>query len=252
MAQSRQPAKRGGNNQVATAEDVKAKLKQDAQDIKERVSAPETNAIRLKDKMFTFPDGQVFTDSIEMVIVDFLAWNSYYTEEFNPKDFKPPVCWAAAERLSDMAPSANAPEPQSDSCSTCWANEFESGKGNAKACKNQRRLALLPANSNDPNSAPMHTMMVPPSSLKKFDAFVNTVARIYELPPVGVTCTIRMHPESSYTQLLFESPQPNEDIAAHYNRLQEARELISVEPDLSNYEPPKKQTKSRGGQRAKR
>lgn len=248
-SRSKQPAKSSQSKKMSAA-DVKKQLQEDAQKIKDRVSAPETNQISIKDRMFTFPDGQVYTDSVELVVVDFVAWNSYYPDQFDPKNPKPPVCFAYGESLSTLAPSENAPEPQSDACSGCWANEFESGVGNGKACKNQRRLAVVPVHADDPENAPMFTLMVPPSSIKKFDGFVNTVARLYEVPPVGVSVTVRMNPEVNYSNLIFENPEPNQNIAAHYNRLQEARELITVEPDLSGYEPPKKS--SGKGSRARR
>lgn len=252
MTARKQTGKQVANRTKSTAmsaEQVKKQLQQQAEGIQSRIQSPESNAISIKDKVFTFPDGQIFNEALEVVVVDFLAWNNYYPDQFDPKNPKPPVCFAYGEDINSLAPSANAPEPQAKTCAECWANEFGSGVGDGKACKNQRRLAVVMADAEDPEEAPMYTISVPPSSLKKFDGYVGTVARLYNVPPVGVKTTIRMHPESTYSMLLFESPEPNENIAAHYNRMQEARVLLEAEPDLSGYEPPKKKGAARGRKR---
>ena len=222
-----------------SAEQAKKQLQDQAQGIKDRIGAPETNSISIKDKIFTFPDGRVVQDSIEVVIIDFMAWNQYYDRPFDPKNPAPPVCFAFSENPRNLAPSDEAPEPQASTCAECWANEFGSGTGDGKACRNQRKIAVVPA-GEDPVDGPMYLMTVPPSSIKKFDGYVSTVARLYNVPPIGVKTTIRMHPETNYPALLFDNPEPNQDLGGHMERQDEARDLLQVVPDLSGYEPPKK------------
>lgn len=231
-----------------SAEQAKKQLQDQAANIKDRIGAPESNNISIKDKIFTFPDGHVVQDSIEVVIIDFMAWNQYYNQAFDPKNPAPPVCFAFAENPRNLAPHEASPEPQADTCAQCWANEFGSGTGDGKACKNQRKLAVIPA-GEDPLEGPMYTITVPPTSIKKFDGYVNTVARLYNVPPIGVKTTIRIHPESVHVALLFDNPEPNPELGAHMDRQDEARDLLQTVPDTSGYEPPKK---SAGKGRAKR
>lgn len=226
----------------ANAAAIRKALETQAAGIKDRIGSPETQRISLNDKVFTFPDGQVIQGSITAVILDFLNWNQYYVGNYDPKNTSPPVCFAQGEQLKGMAPSKNAPEPQADACDGCPKNEFGSGTGDGKACKNQRRLALI-MDGEDPEDGPIYTLNVPAASLKAFDGYVGTVARLYNMPPIAVKTTISFHPDSVYAKLIFEKPEPNPDLMVHYNRIETARQLLQVEPDVSNYEPSKKPTR---------
>lgn len=235
MAASKKTASKKKSSSKAVA-NVDAALQQEVGDIKNQVGAPQTNNISTKDKMFTFPDGRVLETLDGFVIVDFLSWNAYYPDKFDPNNPKPPVCFAYGKEISDLVPSENSPELQADACNGCWANEFGSD-GNGKACKNTRRLALVDSRDEDPANAELYILSVPPTSLKKFDAFVNGVARFYQKPPIAVTCDIAFHPESTYASLLFHNPQPNPAYREHFGLREAAREMLEAEPDLSNYEP---------------
>lgn len=227
-------ARSSGSKEVAN---VDQELANEVAGIKERVGAPETNAISIRDKMFTFPDGRVIDGAMHMVIVDFMNWNMYYADKFDPQNPKPPVCFAAAKEMQNLAPSENSPEPQASECNGCWANEFGSD-GNGKACKNTRRLVVLDP-EEDPAEATLYTLSVPPTSTKGFDAFVNGVARLHQKPPIAVVAKVMFHPEKNYPTLVFTDPQPNETYREHFARRDEAREMLEAEPDMSNYEPPR-------------
>lgn len=222
------------NKEIANVDE---QLSQEVAAIKEQVGAPPTNNISIKDKMFTFPDGRVL-EEMRVVIIDFMSWNLYYPDPFDPRDPKPPVCFAYGKELSELAPSENSPEIQADSCVECWANQFGSDGKNGKACKNTRRLAVIDP-EDDPNEPEIYLLSVPPTSLKKFDAYVNGVARFYQKPPIAVTTHVGFHPESSYSSLIFSDPQPNPNYREHFALREYAREILEAEPDLSNYQGPR-------------
>lgn len=230
---------------------VDEELNKEVAQIQNRIGAPETNSISIRDKIFTFPDGRVEQGPLELVIVDFLAWNQYFDRPFDAKNPAPPVCFAYGREVRNLVPSENAPERQAEACESCWANEFGSGNGDGKACKNQRRLVVMDPHE-DPESGPLYTLNVPPASLKKFDGYVSTIQRVYQAPPIKVVTSVSFHPESVYAQLIFHNPQPNPNYREHFARREEARLLLEAEPDLSGYEPakPKRSARSTGRKRA--
>lgn len=205
-----------------------------AQEIMKRVAAPSGNGISIRNKQFKFPDGRVLDGPIDVVILDFVSKNLYYTGRFDPQNPSPPKCFAIGRVITEMKPSPNSPDVQSESCSGCPMNEFGSD-GAAKACKNTRLLAVVESGVPD---APIMTLSVPPKSLKAFDGYVSKVATLLKRTPYGVVTRIGFHPEAEHEQLVFGNPQPNPQLAEHVARRAEAEALLFVEPDTSRAEAP--------------
>lgn len=67
----------------------------------------------------------------------------------------------------------------------------------AKACKNSRLLALLPVDADD--ETPIMVLKVSPTALKAFDSYVASVARSFQLPPLGVVTEIGFDEAVTYT-----------------------------------------------------
>lgn len=192
--------------------------------------------IQLKKDGFHLPDGTVIaTDgSLDLVIVDFLTAHNYYPGKFDPKNIKPPVCFARGEIPTAMVPSDNSPELQSETCSGCPQNQF--GPNNeAKACKNTRLLAVLPPDAEDGD--PLWVLEVSPTALKGFDGFVKSVATKFQVPPIGVVVTVSLDQNVEYAKLQFGEVNPNANLETHWARREEARTRLLQEPDLSSYVP---------------
>lgn len=196
------------------------------------------NAIRVtQDKQFILPDGSKTPDPIQVVIVDFTSCNEFYEGAFDPKNITPPACFALGDIPTTLVPSANSPAKQSDSCAECPNNAFGSA-GAGKACKNTRKLALLPVDAEE--DTPIWTIKVSPTAIKGFDGYVKNVARMFQVPPVGVVTTLSFDENQTYAALKFSDPTPNEDAAAHLARMDEAREILAAEPDVSGFQAPVK------------
>jgi hypothetical protein len=58
---------------------------------------------------------------------------------------------------------------------------------------------------------------------------------------VAVVTTVSFDDNVTYASLRFGNPQPNEQLAVHFARQEEAKTLLNQEPDVSNYEAPKPQ-----------
>ena len=113
-------------------------------------------------------------------------------------------------------------------------NQFGSSPmGSGKACKNTRLLAVLPPDADDETE--IWTLKVSPTALKNFDNFVAGVNRAFQLPPVGVIVTVGFSDAKDYPSLEFTNPQPNNNVAVHLTRQEEAREMLLREPDVSAY-----------------
>lgn len=110
---------------------------------------------------------------LDAVIVDANEHLSkiYYDKPFDPasQQFEPPACFSD----NGIAPSRNAPKPQSPLCADCewavWGSKVSqvSGKG-VKACHDQQKLALML-----PGQSTLFVLAVPPNSLANLRTHVN-------------------------------------------------------------------------------
>lgn len=211
-------------------------LKAQVAGLANRVAPASGNKIRItQDKKFVLPDGSKSDGPLELVIVDFTTTHNFYAQAFDKDNIVPPACFAIGSDPRNMAPSPNAPEPQSDNCQSCPMNQYGSdGKG--KACKNGRLLAVLPPDADA--DTPMWTLAVSPTALKPFDGYVQAVARTFGMPPVSVVTTVSFNNSATYAQLQFSNPVPNANLAESFNRQAEAKDMLAIEPDVSGYEKP--------------
>lgn len=206
-------------------------LSQEAANITDQISQGGGNKIKLSDKQFTFTDGTVDDGPIQVVIVDFVSTNSFYANNYDPNNPEPPICFAVGKNIKEMVPSPNSPEPQAKTCAECPMNQFGS-EGNGKACKNRRKLALLGPDDTAPD-AELMVMEVSPTGLKRYDGYVGTVAKLHQVPPIGVVTEIGFNPDVTYSSLTFKFDGVNENLEAHFARREEAEALLMVEPDFS-------------------
>lgn len=63
----------------------------------------------------------------------------FYAGKYNPDEIVPPTCWAN----DGNAPDTDVEDKQSATCSTCPQNIAGSGDGTSRACRYQRRIAVL-------------------------------------------------------------------------------------------------------------
>lgn len=224
-------------------------LRAQVEDLNNRVAPATGNMIRAtQDKKFILPDGTKTEGPLQLVIVDFVGNNNYYPEGFDPNNIVPPVCYSLGKNIKTMAPMANSPEPQSDSCATCPQNAWESGKGGkGKACNNERLLAVLPPDADA--DTPIWLLKASKTAIKGFDSYVAGIARTFQSMPISVVTTVGFNDAVTYPSLEFTDPAPNPNIAEHFARQAEAAELLNRERDMSGYEAPVKAPASRKGAR---
>lgn len=203
---------------------------QEIEDLRGRLAAPSGDTVKVDNKLFTLPNGDT-SDLLTGIIVDFVYFNSYYPDAYDPNNIVPPTCFAIHPDPTGAIPSPNSPELQNDNCQTCWANQFASA-GKGKACKNAIKVALLPPDAAE--DTPFMIVNVSPTALKPFAAYLSAVLRL-QRPPYTVTTDITCDPNFKYDTLRFSNPQPldPEMITMVRSRREEARERLVVEPDIS-------------------
>lgn len=220
--------KKGGN--VVSIMDA---LRAQAAAIADKTAPASGNTIRVtQDKQFQLPDGTKTAGPLQLVIVDFTSKNTFYEGKYDPKDITPPACFSIGSNPLKMVPSDNAPLKQAADCSSCPMNQFGSD-GDGKACKNTRVLAVLPPDATA--DTPMWILVASPTATKGFDGFVTSVARIFQMPPVGVVATVGFDESVTYAKLVFSDPQPNPDVETYFARQAEAQAMLAIEPDVSRF-----------------
>lgn len=211
---------------------IREQLAAQAAEMANRTAPPTGNAIRItQSKQFKLPDGSTTNGPLQLVIVDFVAANKFYEGAYDPNAITPPDCFAIDINPLKMVPSDNSPNRQAETCAACPNNVFGSA-GAGKACKNTRVLAVLPPDG-DANT-PLWTLSVSPTAIKAFDGFVQSLSRL-GTAPISMVTEVSFDPTKDYASLRFADPQPNENLAAHFARQPEAREMLLAEPDVSSY-----------------
>lgn len=232
--------KTGGKKAIMNVEALRKELAKKVDD--NIVSESAGNFISTRGRRFTFK-GDVLDDPLNVIVLDYAQDFAFFDRAFDPDNPHPPACFALGVcRVEDLMPHEKAPVPQSEACLGCPNNEFGSGTGKGKACKNQWRLAVV---ASDDVSGDIAMLRISPVGYRPWEGYVKSLERKYGLPPSGV-----------YTELAFDDNQPDfpvvsasfmeqiqdaEVLSIVIERQQEARELL-LEPNyaVDQYEPPSK------------
>jgi hypothetical protein len=221
--------------------DIKAQLAAQVAALAERTAPPTGAKVTVtQSKKFKFPDGTETPGPFEAVIVDYNVHRKFYSGTYDPNNIVPPECFAISDKPKGMTPSDNSPVKQDGGkgCDLCPQNQWGSARtGGGKACKETRKLAILPPaeDGENVNETPLWTLETSPTALKPFDAYVNGVAKTFQVPPVGVVTQFSFDANSDYPSVRFEHPQPNPALAEHFARQGEAQDILKTEPDVSAY-----------------
>lgn len=194
------------------------------------------NIVRTSNKNFVFPDEELVPKELEVVVLDWALQNSYFAQAYVPGQKQRPDCIAVGQSAATITPSQNSPDIQNDGqpCATCWANQFGSGTGNAKACKNQIRIAfILP---DEGPEGDIYIVNVSPMGIKGFKEYIAKIsARNYALTQLVTRLGFDM--KQAYDKLTFAaSPRSKEikdDVPGYVARTQEATDILLREPSFN-------------------
>ena len=186
-------------------------------------------------QFFSVRAGQLSFDGMPLpgnqmgvVILDWVLENVYYEGDFDAENPVPPTCFAfGRETAADMRPHDvvfEADQAQHETCRGCPQNEWGSAvRGRGKACRNIRRLAIIPAGTIDANTnrftafadpaqfekAGVGYLKVPVTSGRGFDTYVKQVAGALRRPPHAVFTRVVVRPDpKTQVAVTFEPLEP--------------------------------------------
>ncbi len=216
---------------------IKDELAKKLASINDTVGGGTSSRIKTGNKKFVFPDepDEKISGPIPVVILGWISENMYYGGKiYDEKNPEPPVCWALNKEPKLLVPSAKSTDKQADSCQVCPQNEWESGIGKSKACKNTRKLAIVRANSTGEDD-PIFTLSVSPTGLKEYDGYVRKLAAKNALPVMVIT-ELSFDEDRQYPSLKFRASEPNQVVDLHWKRGEEADVELFIEPDPDEFQ----------------
>ena len=209
----------------------------------------------LKNGTLSFNDAPVPGNQMAVVVLDAVLENVWYEGKYNPEVVNPPTCFAFGRDEREIAPHqavVDAGQAQAESCAVCPKNEWGTAdQGRGKACRNTRRLGLIPAGEiNDKTGAfeafeevehfreaTVAYLRVPPTSLRGYAAFVKQVAGTLRRPPHGIFTRVRVVPDpKTQIKVTFEplDQVPDELMATVMARHEEVAKLIEFPYQLAD------------------
>ncbi|MDD2775546.1 MAG: hypothetical protein PHU06_06295 [Gallionella sp.] len=209
-----------------------------------------------KGGQLSFNDMPIPGNHMAVIIVDSVLENVMYDGRYDPDVPQAPICFAFGRDEKDLKPHelvvANE-TAQHETCQGCPMNEWASAEtGKGKACRNTRRLALVPAGtlsatghldqlatSDDLATAAMGFLKLPVTSVKGYATFVKSVAGALRRPPFGILTKISVIPDAkTQFRVVFSPLQPASDelMPVIMQRRAEASKLIEAPYSLESRE----------------
>lgn len=225
--------------QVQLPAAVQEQMNADIAAFQNRMSAPTGNRIAVtQDKKFRNAAGDKF-DSLNGVIVDFVAKKAFYEGEYDKDNIVPPNCFALGFVPHDaLEASENSPETQhEDGCKGCPNNAFGSARnGKGKACKDSYILALLPPDAEE--GAPLVTLELSATAIKLFEKYVRDLARDFGKAPYCFVTEFFFDDSSDFPSVRCGNPQPADAnlIGLAFGLREDAQKLLGTEPSVAEFE----------------
>jgi hypothetical protein len=216
----------------------------------------------LKNGVLSWNDAPLPNNQMGAIILDAVLENVMYEGKYDPDEPAGPVCFAFGRDDKTMSPHKVAVEAgtaMEGPCQTCPKNEWGSADiGKGKACRNTRRLALIPAGTFNQNgkfepfeeeehfeTTPLGYMKLPVTSVKGYGSFVTQVAGTLKIPTWALMTKVKVAQDSkTQFKVTFEpiSKVPNHLIGILKKRNEDAKALIEF-PYTPREEAPKRGAK---------
>jgi hypothetical protein len=179
-------------------------------------------------------------NKIELVIMTAAFRNVWYAGKFDRNNIVAPNCFALSLADANMQPHANVQEPAAASCAGCPNNEWGSDPngGRGKACKQSRRLIMLPADAIDKGAdavmnAEFAKMDIPVTSVKNYSSYVNSLAASANVPTYAAITEVSIVPDMKTQFKINFRPMrvlPNEDVLNAVLKRMDGAKALALEP----------------------
>lgn len=201
---------------------------------------PSISAISMRGGVMTWQGKPVPGNKMTVIVVATSYENTWYNRRFDANNLTSPACFAQSLTDKDMVPHENSVLKQADVCADCdlhaWGSDPNGGRG--KACKEIRKLAVIPAYGSveELTTAEMATIKVPVMSVKEWSAYANERATQDGLPYWAFLTEVAPVPDPrSQFRITFKKVDtlPDEEsVRAVMARIQQAESLL-----MTPYEP---------------
>ena len=210
---------------------------------------PSVSKISLRAGVIKYGDQPVKGNILPAIVLLAAHRNTYYDRPFDPNNLANPVCFALSIEGEEMEAHENVPDDnvpafeqrRTRDCSTCPLNEWGSDPkgGRGKACKETRRLIILPADAatsaEAAKAAEMAIIDIPVTSGKNYSNFVNGLAASAQVPPWAALTDISTQPDAkSQFKVTFTPTSVIDDDAvleAIHARFEEAQRVALIPYD---------------------
>lgn len=219
---------------------------------------PSSSSISARAGILSYNGTPVPGNKLECIIIASTHANLLYDEKYDPNSPKSPICYAYCEdpeaEGAVMKPHPKASKPQAESCDNCkwneWGSDPDGGRG--KACKNTRRLAILPAGVEleDVQTAEVATMALPVMTVsKKWAPYVHKLATLYNRPPLAMKTMLGTQPDQkAQFMITFDDvgPVDNSLIGALMKKAEGMKPILEHEYE-PNKDPTEEELKAKQG-----
>lgn len=169
---------------------------------------PSGQFFSIKSGVLAFGGVPIPNNTMDVIVLASLHENVFYPSRYNAEKSEGPRCFAFSHTGENMTPHNLAVEQQAAACKSCpknaWGSDPSGGRG--KACKNVRRLSILPGSAvQDPEKVMKATvgyLRVPVTSVAAYQRFVAGCASV-SMPPFAMMCRVRVVPDAK-TQVRVE------------------------------------------------
>lgn len=168
---------------------------------------PKVARISLKSGIMSYGGNDMPNNSIEAIIVGGAYRNVFYGGDYDEDNVVNPDCFALSDGDQDeMVPHENVTSPVNPTCKGCANLEWGSTKGGTKhggtrrgkACKQGRRLMIIPSDGAATAEAVMGAEMaildLPVTSVPNYAQLVNTVNTTVNLPVWACVVNMQCRP----------------------------------------------------------
>jgi hypothetical protein len=173
---------------------------------------PETLAFSTKSGVLSYNGTPMPDNETNVIILAAGFLNSLYINKFDPNNIVSPLCFAVNATGEEMSPHENSFKPQNEGCVGCenaeWGSDENSPSGRGKACKETRRLAVIPASALEEglDKASIAILNVPVTSVGSWGNYVHTLAATAKRPAWSVITKVKLVPDvKNQFKMVFEA-----------------------------------------------
>lgn len=153
-------------------------------------------AIRVQNGMLWFQGKMIPDGVLDVVVLSARTERAYYETAWDPDKPSLPTC----RSKNGTTPDEDVENPPGDKCESCPMNQWGSGSERRKACKETRRLIVVPA---DNPSGEFAFLRLPVTAIKSWVKYVGDLQSQFRRPPYAVFTQIRAIPDRK-TQIKFD------------------------------------------------